>query len=66
MLKEYQFSENLKQLIIESNLSINSIYWVLKDTFNEIEKLYMEQIQKELKLQEEIKNVDDFHELDNE
>lgn len=62
VLKGYKFSQTLKQVILQSGLPINEVYWILKDNFGEIEKLYINQLEKELDEEEEISD----DELDNE
>lgn len=48
-LEGYKLSESLTQNIINSQLPINEVYWIVKDIFNETEKLYINQLEKEIK-----------------
>lgn len=49
MVKNYQiFKENLNILIQNSGLDIGAVYYILKDTFKEVETLYYSQINSEL------------------
>ena len=49
MIKDYQlFKEKLTYDIQHSNLDIGAIYFILKNTFIEIEALYYAQINKEM------------------
>ena len=54
ILKGYIFSNNLQELVSQSDLPVQEVYYILKDTFNEVEKLYFQQIEKEIKLQKTI------------
>lgn len=46
------FRQQISDIINNANLSIDAVYFVMKDIFGEIEKLYYLQLQKE----NEIKN----------
>ena len=49
MVKDYQqFKENIIYIIQNSNLNIGAIYFIFKDLFLEIERLYYNQINQEL------------------
>lgn len=49
MVKDYQqFKENIIYVIQNSNLNIGAIYFIFKDLFLEIERLYYNQINQEL------------------
>ena len=48
MIKNYQiFKEKISYVIKNSGLDIGAVYFILKDIFNDIEKLYYAQINKE-------------------
>lgn len=55
VLNGYKLSESLHQSIVKSEVPLNEIYWIIKNIYNEVEKLYIEQLQKEIK-EEESKN----------
>ena len=63
MVKNYQiFQEQLKKIIQNSNLDIGAIYFILKNTYVEIENLYYMQINKEIleeSQQEQIKEEEE-------
>lgn len=49
MIKKYQiFKETVNNAIKDSNLDIGAVYFILKDIFSDIEKIYYAQINKEL------------------
>ena len=49
MIRNYQlFKEKINYVIQNSGLDIGAVYFILKDIFAEIEKLYYAQINKEL------------------
>ncbi len=49
MIKKYQiFKETINNVIKDSNLDIGAVYFILKDIFSDIEKIYYAQINKEL------------------
>lgn len=49
MIKNYQFfKETINKLIAESGLDIGAVYFIMKDTFNEIEKVYYSRLNSEL------------------
>lgn len=52
MEDELKFQKMLKDLIINSKLNISQIYWILKDTFRDVEQLYMSEFLKEQNKQE--------------
>ena len=62
MIKNYQlFKEKINYVIQNSGLDIGAVYFILKDIFGEIEKLYYAQINKEFmeeaeKIEKENKN----------
>lgn len=48
MIKKYQiFKEKINYVIQNSGLDIGAVYFILKDTFSEIENLYYAQLNKE-------------------
>lgn len=48
MISKYQIlKESINQVIQNSGLDIGAVYFILKDIFNEIEKLYYAQINRE-------------------
>lgn len=48
MIKNYQiFKETVNNVIQNSNLDIGAVYFILKDIFSEIERVYYSQINKE-------------------
>lgn len=49
MIKKYQlFREKINYVIQNSGLDIGVVYFILKDIFGEIEKLYYNQLNREL------------------
>lgn len=49
MVKDYQiFKETINNTISNSGLDVGVVYYILKDTFREVENLYYAQINKEL------------------
>lgn len=49
MIKNYQiFKESINKIIQNSGLDIGAVYFILKDTFREIETLYYARLNKEL------------------
>lgn len=52
-LQTYQLNKSISQLITNSGLSVNEIYWVLKDIYKEVEQLYFEEVKKEIELEKE-------------
>lgn len=49
MTKNYQIlKESINNLMVNSGLNIGAIYFILKDIYQEIEKIYFAQINKEL------------------
>lgn len=58
MIKNYQlFKETINSLIQNSGLDIGIVYFILKDIFQDIEKLYYAQINKEL-IEEQKQNIE--------
>lgn len=59
MIKNYQiFKETINQIIQNSGLDIGAVYFILKDVFSDIEKMYFAQINSEcLKEAKEINNT---------
>lgn len=48
MISDYEgFKARLNYSIQNSNLDVGAIYYILKDTINEVEKLYYAQLNKE-------------------
>lgn len=48
MIRNYQiFKEKINYVIQNSNLNIGAVYFILKDIFNEVEKTYYSQLNKE-------------------
>lgn len=48
MIRNYQlFKEKINYVIQNSGLDIGAVYFILKDIFSDIEKLYYAQINKE-------------------
>ena len=45
--------KNIENVVNQSNLSIDCIYFVFKDLMNEIENIYSQEIQKEVIQQEQ-------------
>lgn len=43
-----EFKKQLSEMIVNSHLSIDAIYFVLKDLLNEVEQLYNIELQKEI------------------
>ena len=43
----YKLSKELEQLMTKYDLSIGDIYWVLKSLFLQVEKMYLDQANKE-------------------
>lgn len=43
----YKLSKELEQLMTKYDLSIGDIYWVLKSLFLQVEKMYLDQVNKE-------------------
>lgn len=43
----YKFSKELEQLMTKYDLSIGDVYWVLKSLFLQVEKMYLDQANKE-------------------
>ena len=59
MIKNYQIlKESIHNLIVNSKLDIGAIYFILKDIFQEIEKLYFAQINKELIEEQNQQDID--------
>lgn len=49
MIKNYQIlKESINNLMVNSGLDIGAIFFILKDIYQEIEKIYFAQINKEL------------------
>jgi hypothetical protein len=49
MIKNYEvLRETLKKSILNSNLDIGIVYFILKDVFRDVESLYFTQVNKEL------------------
>lgn len=58
MIKNYQiFKETISSIIQNSGLDIGVVYFIMKDIFSDIEKLYFSQINREL-LEEEKLNTE--------
>lgn len=54
MIKNYEkFYQNVKNLIINSELDIGAVYFILKNIFIEIEAMYYQQIKIETQQQEQ-------------
>lgn len=65
MIKNYQlFKEKINYIIQNSGLDIGAVYFILKDIFSEIEKLYYAQINKEC--MEEAEKIEKKSENNNE
>ena len=65
MIRNYQlFKEKINYVIQNSGLDIGVVYFILKDVFSEIEKLYYAQINKECL--EEAQKINDESKTDNE
>ena len=47
-IKIFNFNRIIHELISNSELDIGTVYFILKNTFREIESLYYEQLNKEL------------------
>ena len=47
MLKYEQFKQSIRQYNQSSELDIGIVYFILKDLFNEIERMYYAQLNKE-------------------
>lgn len=63
MIKKYQiFKEIINNAIKNSDLDIGAVYFILKDIFTEIEKLYYAQINKELLSDSDVKNTEEIKE----
>ena len=43
----YKLSKELEQLMTKYDLSIGDVYWVLKSLFLQVEKMYLDQANKE-------------------
>lgn len=43
----YKFSKELEQLMTKYDLSIGEVYWVLKTLYLQVEKMYLDQVNKE-------------------
>lgn len=49
MIKNYQiFKENINAVIQNSGLDIGVVYFIMKDVYSDLEKMYYAQINKEL------------------
>lgn len=49
MIKNYQiFKENINAVIQNSELDIGVVYFIMKDVYSDLEKMYYAQINKEL------------------
>lgn len=49
MIKNYQiFKENINAIIQNSGLDIGVVYFIMKDVYSDLEKMYYAQINKEL------------------
>lgn len=49
MIKDYQiFKETITNLIKKSELDVGIVYFIMKDIFSELEKLYFAQINSEI------------------
>ena len=44
----FKFSKELEQLLTKYELSVGTIYWIFKNYYKEIEKMYFEQVDREL------------------
>ena len=51
--------KNIEDIVNQSNLSIDCIYFVFKDLMNEIENVYNQEIQKEFIEQQKRKDEED-------
>lgn len=51
--------KNIENVVNQSNLSIDCIYFVFKDLMNEIENIYSQEIQKEVIQQEQQKQQEE-------
>lgn len=43
-MNELEFQKGLQEYLVSSDLQISQIYWILKDTFRDIEELYRKQL----------------------
>lgn len=53
-LKIFEFENNLKQIIVNSELTPGTAYHILNKITNEIYDVYMQSVQQEIKQQEQI------------
>lgn len=59
----YKLSQELAQTLTKYDLPVGNVYWVLKSLFVEVEKMYFDQVQKEIdELQVEESNYADSNE----
>lgn len=61
----YKLSKELEQLLTKYDLSVGEIYWVLKATFLQVEKMYLDTAQKELEEIQEEKADERDNDVDN-
>lgn len=65
MVKKYQiFKEKINYVIQNSDLDIGAVYFILKDIFGDIEKLYYAQLNKEC--MEESEEIEKESKINNE
>lgn len=58
MIKDYQlFKETINTTIQNSGLDIGVVYFIIKDVFFDLEKLYFRQINRELLEEQNTKNI---------
>lgn len=62
----YKLSKELGQVITKYDLPVGAIYWVLKSIFVEVEKMYFDQVQKEIEELQEEKADERDNDVDNE
>ena len=43
----YKLSKEIEQLMTKYDLSIGEVYWILKSVYLQIEKMYLDQVNKE-------------------
>jgi len=62
-LMSYNLSQELSQILTKYDMPVGEVYWVLKSIFVEVEKIYFEQVQKEVdELQAEKTQVQEVQE----
>ena len=64
MIKDYQkFKDNVNTVIQNSGLDIGAVYYILKDTYRDIEQMYFLQVNKEILSEQEKQNNEEFEEV---